>query len=237
MPYCPKCDMEFVKGIITCTDCGAPLVKSREAWDADREKRMAREAQEAFEAVSDRNEAVMEMEPEERLMGQRIPRPSFSYVTKSQKYEDLCSSCFAFFLVGTVTAACSAACFAGLIRLPFSSGARLMLQGVTAGLGLVFLLIALRTRPSLLLAQQQAREEERRTGELLAWFLNGWDAGCLDRAVSEENPGLTGPEMDLKRLELIQDILVTGQDLPDPGYVDYLSEQIFEKLYESMSLS
>ena len=33
MPYCPKCDMEFVEGITTCTDCGGPLFESKEAAD------------------------------------------------------------------------------------------------------------------------------------------------------------------------------------------------------------
>ena len=31
MPYCPRCDMEFVDGITVCTDCGGPLVESEEA--------------------------------------------------------------------------------------------------------------------------------------------------------------------------------------------------------------
>lgn len=30
MPYCPKCDMEFVEGIKICSDCKGPLVASRE---------------------------------------------------------------------------------------------------------------------------------------------------------------------------------------------------------------
>ncbi len=37
MPYCPKCDMEFVDGITTCSDCGGPLMASKE--EADRLKR------------------------------------------------------------------------------------------------------------------------------------------------------------------------------------------------------
>ena len=32
MPYCPKCDMEFVEGITACTDCGGPLYESEEAY-------------------------------------------------------------------------------------------------------------------------------------------------------------------------------------------------------------
>lgn len=34
MPYCPKCDMEFVDGMTVCTDCGGPLVSSKEEAQA-----------------------------------------------------------------------------------------------------------------------------------------------------------------------------------------------------------
>lgn len=40
MPYCPKCDMEFVDGITVCSDCGGPLLSSPE------EAKSIREAQE-----------------------------------------------------------------------------------------------------------------------------------------------------------------------------------------------
>ncbi len=47
MPYCPKCDMEFVEGITVCTDCGGPLYESEEAAKAamaeERAKERARE--------------------------------------------------------------------------------------------------------------------------------------------------------------------------------------------------
>lgn len=30
MPYCPKCNQEFVEGVTVCTDCGTPLVDTEE---------------------------------------------------------------------------------------------------------------------------------------------------------------------------------------------------------------
>lgn len=38
MPYCPKCDMEFIEGMTTCTDCGGTLVASKEVADAMKQK-------------------------------------------------------------------------------------------------------------------------------------------------------------------------------------------------------
>lgn len=30
MPYCPKCNQEFVEGVTICTDCGTPLADTEE---------------------------------------------------------------------------------------------------------------------------------------------------------------------------------------------------------------
>ena len=50
MPYCPKCDMEFVEGIKVCSDCGGPLVESKEVAEAmkkkEQEEQLAAMAQE-----------------------------------------------------------------------------------------------------------------------------------------------------------------------------------------------
>ena len=43
MPYCPRCDMEFVDGITVCTDCGGPLVESEEAARAMKIKEQERQ--------------------------------------------------------------------------------------------------------------------------------------------------------------------------------------------------
>ena len=57
MPYCPKCDMEFIEGITVCSDCGGPLYESEEAYKAiekeETAKRLAEQAaqMEAFQAL------------------------------------------------------------------------------------------------------------------------------------------------------------------------------------------
>ena len=43
MPYCPKCDMEFVEGVTVCTDCGGRLVESKEVADAMKEEELKKQ--------------------------------------------------------------------------------------------------------------------------------------------------------------------------------------------------
>ena len=43
MPYCPKCDMEFIKGVTVCSDCGGPLFESKEEALAMQKAALAKE--------------------------------------------------------------------------------------------------------------------------------------------------------------------------------------------------
>lgn len=45
MPYCPKCDMEFIDGITVCSDCGGPLVASKEVADEMKRREQEEEMQ------------------------------------------------------------------------------------------------------------------------------------------------------------------------------------------------
>ena len=54
MPYCPRCDMEFVEGVTVCSDCGGPLLASEEeakAMKAQMEKEMEERRKEAAVSV------------------------------------------------------------------------------------------------------------------------------------------------------------------------------------------
>lgn len=90
MPYCPKCDMEFVEGITVCSDCKGPLVASKE--EAMAMKRQAQEEEEArkqaeFEAMQKAYEEEMAEEMtgfsesgcEEASSEEEIGRPAAPY--------------------------------------------------------------------------------------------------------------------------------------------------------------
>lgn len=98
MPYCPKCDMEFVEGVTVCTDCGGPLVESREAAQAQKAAEKEKLEQEMRLRYEEMQKAAKEMEK------QPARQPVGTYVKKEQRYEDMNSSASAFFLVGGVLA-------------------------------------------------------------------------------------------------------------------------------------
>ena len=78
----------------------------------------------------------------------------------------------------------------------------------------------------------QIAQEEETTKQLISWFVSSYTGEQLDQQIPSECGELSPEELSLKRFELIQDLLVTNHDLPDPSYVDLLSEEIYGKLYE-----
>lgn len=271
MPYCPKCNMEFIDGITTCSDCGGELTPSLEAYEAQEraKKKQTKEAAisryhemgdidaseimdnlihfddltdleslENFETLLSRGrEPEGESGPAETALfkeqkTQRRPASPGVYVSSRQRCEDMQSSSSAFLIVGGATAVFAVLCWAGVIKLPMSEGSRIFFQSVITLSGLACLFVSVRTRSSIAALSEQANAEEQRTKELIEWFTASWTGDVLDELLKTESPDLTGEELELKRFELIQDYLVTGRDLPEQAYVDFLAEEIYQELYE-----
>lgn len=233
MPYCPKCDMEFIEGITICSDCGGPLVESKEAADAlkkaekeKQEEEMRRQYEEQM-AGRDTEEAG-----EEKTAGEEIPAPVRAYVKKEQRYEDVSSSASAFFLVGGILAVASVVLWTGIISLPMAGVSKYIFQGVMTVMAIGALTIAVSSKKSAGELKLQAAEEEKETEEIIQWFLKTYSGKDLDVQIHSEDPDLSTEELSLKRFELIQDYLVTGRDLPDQSYVDSLCDMIYGRLYE-----
>ncbi|MDD6074852.1 MAG: hypothetical protein SPF91_04895 [Clostridium sp.] len=356
MPYCPKCDMEFVDGITTCSDCGGPLVESEEAYKKEMKKKMERAYQKRMEearqyyqadeliqrevplekaregripdpdevavptftldysapdpqpkrrsvptweeamkntsprsftseemkeqraAAADRYAQALRMAEAQRLLGhytgaarrpaqeQPATAPSASnrgmapnpaqnpsqkpegsgqpaavqprmttgsgvYVSSRQKGEDRRSSSMAFALVGGIITLFSLACWVGLFRLPMTGTSLYFFQGILTVMGLGFLFVAVRSLSSVKELAKEAEAEEQRTKEIIQWFKDSWTGDDLDKALLSMENGLEVQELQLRRYALIQYRLITGQNLTDQPYIDYLADEIYAALY------
>lgn len=237
MPYCPKCDMEFVQGVTVCTDCGGPLYESEEAYKAAKkesdEKQMAEEAAKmaALQAMMEEELANASEQGEETgKKPEEMAKKSYVhpgvYVDAAQKYEDMKSSASAFYLVGGLTAAGSVLCWLNVLPLPIVAKAALTL--IAAG----SLVVAVKTTHSAKAFLPEIAKEKERTQSIIQWFLDTYTGADLDNAIGTDAQSLSSEEVSLKRYELIQDYLITNHDLPDQTYVDALSEEIYGKLYD-----
>lgn len=259
MPYCPKCDMEFVEGVQVCSDCRGPLLASpeeaealkKEAEQKAMEEFLARAKEEGFslenEGFSLENEGFSETseygdsdsaggssaaEPpgtEKKTSRQ----PSSVYVKKSERYQDMKSSASAFLLIGCVAALLSGLIFAGIV--PIAGASKISFGGILGVMGIACLAVCLKTNKEAAGMKAEAARENQETQELISWFLQAHSSEELDGQLAREQgdeQNLTPEELSLKRFSLIQDYLITEKDLPDPAYVEALSEEIYSRMFE-----
>ena len=258
MPYCPKCDMEFVDGITTCSDCGGPLVASKEEADRlKREEQLKRQKEqqtltqemlsmemngadadsfsgydpEAFHTLVNSDASAKGSRSTDPASALSFKQHSTAYVDKGQKYEDLRSSASAFLIVGGAVLIFSALCWLQIVRLPMAGFSRYLIQTALTVMGLFSMIVYIKSNKSARDLLPQIEEEKQKTNALIQWFLSEQSAQDIDREILDLDQ-LNEEEISLKRFQIIQDYLITHKDLPDPAYVDALCEEIYTKLYE-----
>lgn len=239
MPYCPKCDMEFIDGITKCSDCGGPLLESKEVADAmkkkAREEAIAKQQAEyeAMQAaIAEETQFAEEHGQPAPQMQRREVKSSHAYVNKAQKYEELKSSATAFYLVGGILTAACILLWSGIVNLPIYGFGKYLTQGVLTFMGVGMLIVAVKTSQSLKEFKGELNEDQKETKEIVEWFASTFSTEKIDQAIIHDFGDLEPEDLSLKRFYLIHDLLVSHKNLPDEDYVDMLCEEIYNKVYE-----
>ena len=233
--YCPKCDMEFVDGITTCTDCGGELV-DRAVWEqalAIRQKEEAereaaeqedkvRQLREKFENMSEEN--LQELEEARAAIREMVVEPA-TYKEERDKYTDNKSSASALFFVGLILAVFSILLWTKILNLGLVIT---IASTVFAAACLIGAYLTNKHADSM--KESIAREEDYRKSVYNA-FLEKYSASFIDAHINMS--GLTNEEIALERLNYIQDQLQIDNDIPDKSFAAAIAEDIYTAIYES----
>ncbi len=240
--------MEFIDGITKCTDCGGPLLESKEVADAmkkqAKEKEMAKQrAQyEAMQAAMAQQQAALNQQRGGAPAGGQgapamVPRRrqtggSKAYVNKAQKYEDLKSSAAAFYLVGGVLTVACVLLWTGIVNLPMFGFGKYLTQGVLTAMGVGMLIVAVKTTQSLKDFKGELNEDQKEAKEIVEWFSKTFSPAKIDQVIIRDFGELEPEDLSLKRFYVIHDLLVTNKDITNESYLDMLCEEIYNKIYE-----
>lgn len=211
MPWCPKCKVEYVEGITTCSDCNTPLVDQ-------------------LPKKEDQEDDLLEhIKQEDNQEKPEIDDPNFRpgvFVESSKKREEYESSFQALVLVGIISAILSILVATNKIPFVFTSNQRLLYSIVLGVMTIVFMVIGLSSRKRAKELVGEALEEEALEEEILDHFKTNY-------ITPEDGDGLDESQLFFYRNEaILAELALCYPDLTST-YIDHISEEIYESLYEA----
>lgn len=206
--YCPKCKLEFLDGIETCSECGSPLVEELPEgeeimvpdWDAMDEKERSINAHQ--EASQLRNAA------------------STVYVKKADKYEDLHSTAVCFTILGILGLIFSILNLTGILKI-YNSPVQLIAMFIIFA---IFTAIGISSYSRSKEVKGQISEEETLTKEINAWMEKTVTQDFLD-SISDAS---ASREADfLQQSEYIKEMIRKEYPSAEDSYLDTLIDEFF----------
>ena len=153
-----------------------------------------------------------------------------SYVKLSDKYNDVMSSATTMIFVGIAGLIFMLLLFTGILSIPLNPDTSWLFQSVMLILFVAFTVFGF---ISLFRARQlksDAQKEDVLIADILAWSDEHLSAAAIDRDLD-----LTQPEelLFFNRADQIKDALMHQFETADEPLLEEMTEQIYQKLYES----
>lgn len=208
--YCPKCKIEFLDGIETCSECGSSLVEKLPEgeevmipdWDAMSEKERSLNAQK--EADQLRNAA------------------STVYVKKADKYEDLHSTAVCFTILGIFGLIFCILNLFGILTI-YNSPVQLIAMAIVFG---IFTAVGVSSHFHSKKVKEQISEEENLTAEINQWMEQTITQDFLNKI---SDPSVSAEADFLQQSEHIRKMIHKEFEVQDDSYLDTLIDEFFNR--------
>lgn len=153
-----------------------------------------------------------------------------SYVKLSDKYNDIMSSASTMLIVGIAGIIFMVLVFADIIPIPLNPETSWLFNSVMGGVFIIFVIAGIVSFMHAKKVKIDADEEDALIKDILEWADSNITAKDIDT-----NTDLTQPEEILYfgRADIIKDLLMYQFENTDEALIMELTEQIYQKLYES----
>ncbi len=142
MSWCPNCKNEYVEGITHCPDCDVDLVEELPQETESLDTREGYPITDHSESVPPGYEFPENFNPRDILEPEKKerPQPAKLYVPPEERYKDMHSSAWSFFLIGASGLVFMILGWTGILRLPFHNFVLFVMTALFAafiGIGIV----------------------------------------------------------------------------------------------------
>lgn len=153
-----------------------------------------------------------------------------SYVKLSDKYADILSSATTMLLVGGIGALFMILVIAKVIVLPLSSETSWLFYSVMGGVFIIFIVAGIVSFMHAKKVKIDADAEDKLIDKIMAWADENLSIDELDKDLDNEQPDEL---LYFARADKIKNTLMHEFENADEPLIDELTEQIYQKFYET----
>ncbi len=242
--FCPECRREYREGFTECAYCKVPLVETlpeetaESAEDSEQELEEALR-QESLNGLLPDDEALSEagISKEEYLEALKAkleeerqkPKPK-RYRTADERLADLKTSGWTLSGVGVIGLILLILCVTGVIRLNLAGIGAALGYGTMGVLFLIFVISGIRSLAKLPSLEAETLREKEKIREIRDYILENFTGKAIDEETAKINPEGAGDYY--VRCAFLKEKITERFLDPDPAFVDYLIEDLYQTLFE-----
>ncbi|SCP94930.1 hypothetical protein [Anaerobium acetethylicum] len=160
-------------------------------------------------------------------------KPAFAYVKKADRYDEVISSAYTFLLVGVIGLIALFLVATNVIPLNLAGGSKYLIYIVMGAMFVIFLVISVYSFKSAKVLAKEAVEEKELTEAIMDWFIKGFSKEAFEVSADTANDEKISDEVRyFRRCEKIKEIISTTYENLDESYLDKITEDLYQKIFE-----